>query len=67
MTALIAAAVNATLAPILPPGVEIWAGEIGPHNGGTVPCAASGRPTRWTNFADSFWYMDAMASKAANG
>jgi hypothetical protein len=22
---------------------------------------------RWANFANSFWYMDAMAAKAAHG
>merc|ERR1712048_136653 len=26
-----------------------------------------GSSLRWANFADSFWYLDAMASKAANG
>jgi len=66
LTAQIAAAVNATLAPLLPPGVGIWAGEIGPHNGKTVPCDLA-RPFRWANFADIFWYLDAMGSKAANG
>ena len=44
---------------------EVWAGEIGPHNGGSPPCNHSSM--RWANFADSFWYMDAMATKAAHG
>eukprot|EP01050_Picozoa_sp_SAG11_P014326 SAG11_NODE_1751_length_4316_cov_5.025611_3_plen_462_part_00 len=44
---------------------EVWAGEIGPHNGGSPPCNHSSM--RWANFANSFWYMDAMATKAAHG
>ena len=46
------------------PGVQIWAGEIGPHNGGNPGC---GRGGRWANWGNTFWYLDAMASKAANG
>lgn len=42
-----------------------WAGEIGPHNGGSPPCDPAWR--RWANFADSFWYLDALGTKAANG
>ena len=61
-TSAIAVAVNASLAAS---GVPFWAGEIGPHNGGSVPCNHSSM--RWANFADSFWYLDAMATKAANG
>merc|ERR1712146_713446 len=38
-------------------------GESGPHNGKSPPEDEH----RWTNFADSFWYLDAMASKAAAG
>jgi heparanase 1 len=49
----------------LSPQPEIWAGEIGPHNGGSPPCTHSSM--RWANFANSFWYMDAMATKAAHG
>jgi hypothetical protein len=33
---------------------EVWAGEIGPHNGGSPPCNHSSM--RWANFANSFWY-----------
>ena len=62
LTGSIASAVNASLAPS---GVPIWAGEIGPHNGGSVPCDSSSK--RWANFADTFWYLDAMGSKSSNG
>ena len=47
------------------PDVEIWVGEIGPHNGGNPVCDHT--MMRWANFGDSLWYMDAMASKAAHG
>ena len=47
------------------PQPEVWAGEIGPHNGGSPPCNHSSM--RWANFANSFWYMDSMATKAAHG
>lgn len=49
-------------------GVEtpIWIGESGPHNGAS-PGVLSDKSMRWNNFADSFWYLDAMASKAAHG
>jgi hypothetical protein len=40
ITRQVATAVNETLATYAP-GVQIWAGEIGPHNGGTVPCDSS--------------------------
>ena len=61
-TGAIAKAVNASLAH---QGVAIWAGEIGPHNGGSVPCDHTSM--RWANFASTFWYLDAMAAKAAHG
>ena len=44
------------------PGVRPWAGEIGPHNGGSPSCDHSSM--RWATFADSFWYADALATKA---
>lgn len=44
---------------------QLWAGEIGPHNGGSVPCDHT--QMRWANFGDSFWYVDAMGAHAANG
>ena len=47
----------------LPGGV--WAGEIGPHNGGSPPC--SHESMRWANFANTFWYLDAMGTKARAG
>eukprot|EP01052_Picozoa_sp_SAG31_P001767 SAG31_NODE_59_length_29571_cov_20.443506_27_plen_194_part_00 len=61
-TAEIAAVVNSTVSPS---GIHIWAGEIGPHNGGSPPCSHSSM--RWANFADTFWYLDAMATKAKFG
>ena len=64
ITNQIATAVNDTLTRVAP-SVQIWAGEIGPHNGGTVPCDHS--MMRWANFADSHWYLDAMGVKAASG
>ena len=47
------------------PPPQLWAGEIGPHNGGSPPCNSSSM--RWANFANTFWYIDAMATKAAHG
>eukprot|EP00937_MAST-01D_sp_MAST-1D-sp2_P002139 g2139.t1 len=47
------------------PAPEVWAGEIGPHNGGSPPCDHSSM--RWANFANSFWYADALAAKATHG
>jgi len=64
VTGAIAKAVNASVATTLP-GVQAWAGEIGPHNGGSVPCDHTSM--RWANFGDSLWYMDAMALKAKHG
>jgi heparanase 1 len=64
LTGLIAKAVNHTLSTKAP-GVQIWAGEIGPHNGGSPGCDHSNM--RWANFGDAFWYLDAMGQKAANG
>jgi heparanase 1 len=58
-------AVRTTAQRVKLPEPEIWAGEIGPHNGGSPPCNRSSM--RWANFANSFWYMDAMATKAAHG
>jgi hypothetical protein len=68
ITGEIATAVNASLA-LVAPSVQVWAGEIGPHNGGKEghTSAACGKDQRWENFADSQWYMDAMGAKAANG
>lgn len=70
LTAAIGRATVAALAAAAP-GVRVWAGEIGPHNGGTfgpggaVPdCAGNlvcGR------FGSTVWYADAMAAKAAAG
>jgi hypothetical protein len=42
-----------------------WGGEIGPHNGGEPPCNHSSM--RWATFADSLWYIDALASAAKLG
>lgn len=46
-------------------GLALWAGEIGPHNGKSPGCDKTAG--RWSNFGDSFWYLDAMASKALGG
>lgn len=59
-----AVAINRTVATTLP-GVQPWAGEVGPHNGGSPPCDHT--TMRWANFGDSLWYADAMAVKAAHG
>jgi len=64
VTKVIAVAVNASVASILP-GVQAWAGEVGPHNGGSPPCDHT--TMRWANFGDSLWYADAMAAKARHG
>jgi hypothetical protein len=64
VTAAIATHVNQSLSTRVP-NVQIWAGEIGPHNGKSPGCDHSSM--RWANFGDSFWYLDAMATKAAHG
>jgi heparanase len=66
VTGEIARDVNATLvARGVAPAAQIWGGEIGPHNGGSPGCSRSSM--RWANFGNTFWYLDAMASKAAHG
>lgn len=47
------------------PDVAVWAGEIGPHNGGSPPCDRSSM--RWAVYGDSLWYADALGAKAAAG
>ena len=47
------------------PKAELWAGEIGPHNGHNPGCSHGSM--RWANWGDTFWYLDAMATKAAHG
>ena len=61
----IAAQVNRTLRESLyvPATAMIFAGETGPHNGKN-PGVMSDRSMRWANFADVFWYLNAMGSKA---
>ena len=54
---------NRTLGAVAP-GVQIWAGEVGPHNGGSPGCSTGGR---WANWGNTFWCLDAMGSKARNG
>lgn len=46
-------------------GPQLWGGEVGPHNGGSPPCDASSE--RWSVFADGFWYLHNLGSKALNG
>eukprot|EP00656_Telonema_subtile_P048834 TRINITY_DN5925_c0_g1_i4.p1 TRINITY_DN5925_c0_g1~~TRINITY_DN5925_c0_g1_i4.p1 ORF type:complete len:543 (-),score=115.86 TRINITY_DN5925_c0_g1_i4:109-1737(-) len=64
LTGTIAAAVNASVSSHLS-AAQPWAGEIGPHNGGSPPCDHSSM--RWANYGDSLWYADAMALKAVHG
>jgi heparanase len=70
LTAQIASQVVAAIRAV-DPSVEIWAGEIGPHNGQGGP--GDGRPAncgdnlicgRW---GSTLWYADAMAAKAVAG
>jgi heparanase len=47
--------------------VEVWAGEIGPHNGGTTPnpnCFGNHVCGRW---GSTLWYADALGAKATAG
>jgi heparanase 1 len=48
------------------PGVGVWAGEIGPHNGGDAPpnCQGNGVCGRW---GSALWYADALGAKAREG
>ena len=47
-------------------GMGVWAGEIGPHNGGNSPpnCEGEGVCGR---YGSSLWYADALGSKAREG
>ena len=47
--------------------LPIWAGEIGPHNGGTTPNPNCGGNKVCGRFGSAIWYADAMASKATAG
>ena len=51
-------------------GVQVWAGEIGPHNGGggstTAPTNCAGNRV-CGRFGSAIWYADALAAKAAAG
>jgi heparanase 1 len=47
------------------PSAEVWAGEIGPHNGGSPKCDHTAM--NYATFADSVWYADALGSKALAG
>jgi len=64
LNSAVAAAVNTTVRAV-DANVQIWGGEIGPHNGGSPPCDHSSM--RWAVFGDAFWYADALASKARSG
>ena len=47
--------------------LQVWAGEIGPHNGGTTPnpnCAGNKVCGR---FGSAMWYADSMSAKALAG
>ena len=64
LAALVVAAVRKVSA-----GVEIWAGEVGPHNGGGTPSAPPncGGNRLCGRFGSALWYADAMAAKARAG
>jgi hypothetical protein len=57
-------AIRAAIAAVAPK-VKVWAGEIGPHPGRSPGCDHSS--LRWSNWADTFWYIDSMGLKAASG
>ena len=63
LTARIADAVVKALAPARARGnhtVQLWAGEIGPHNGKSPGCDHTSM--RWANWGDTFWYSSPPAS-----
>lgn len=60
----IAVAVNKTCRENYP-SAGVWAGEIGPHNGGSPPCDHTSM--RWANFGNTAWYLDALGTKARAG
>ena len=62
MTLSIAFTVNGTVRSVLP-DTALYAGEIGPHNGGSPGCDTA--PGRWTAFADSFWCAWIVGFRAA--
>ena len=47
--------------------VEIWAGEVGPHNGGTTPNPDCSGNKVCGRFGSALWYADAMSAKARAG
>jgi heparanase 1 len=66
----IAKAVVAAVRAVEPSGrLGVWAGEIGPHNGGggggRVPNCENNRVCG--RFGSTLWYLDSMASKAREG
>jgi heparanase 1 len=60
MARAVVAAVNGSV-----PGLKVWAGETGPHPGRSPGCDHSS--LRWSNWGDTFWYVDAMCQKALHG
>lgn len=56
-TASIARQVSSRLHTAVP-GIEVWAGEIGPHNGRSPGCDHTS--LRWANWADSFWCVETL-------
>ena len=48
------------------PHMPVWAGEIGPHNGGNTPpnCQGNGVCGR---YGSTLWYADALGAKAREG
>jgi heparanase len=47
--------------------VEIWAGEIGPHNGGTLPYPNCANNKVCGMFGSAIWYADSLSAKALAG
>ncbi|GAB5356852.1 hypothetical protein AAMO2058_000324100 [Amorphochlora amoebiformis] len=59
----IAMRLTETLSPHLG-DAQLWAGEIGPHNGGSPPC--SHNSLRWANFSNGFWFLNTLGTKAVH-
>ena len=65
-SATIAASVVAAVRAVSP-ALEVWAGEIGPHNGGTLPNPNCANNKICGRFGSALWYGDSMSAKARAG
>lgn len=65
-SATIAAGVVAAVRAVSP-SLEIWAGEIGPHNGGTLPTPNCADNKICGRYGSAIWYADSMSAKARAG